>query len=356
VEVSIERMRHGTATDTPSVEPCTTIGERLSDFSFREATEQDFRGIEMLFERRGIAPGWTVWKYLENPDGVARVFIAADPRKTIVATLVHMPRRFTTADGRSITASQVVDIYIIPELRSRGVFLGLLDFADRIIDGARFGVPYQNAAIFGLCRDWEVLGSYQRWRFPVAIGNRLAGSALAFFAPLLNGLSQIYKVAFLPLVPQNLKMKRITRFGRNFELDIKAWHGVRSMDYLNWRFIDHPMGQYRAYEFFDDGESVGYCVLTRKAAHGVLSDFVTTRHSRGCLRLLVDHCWSEGIAQLGIRATGLSLGKLGFIRRPTNHDCTAVGLPEGHWIITPCDIHRRVLWLTSLQDRGQRER
>lgn len=312
--------------------------ERLSDYRFRTATEHDMHGIEELFERRGIAPGWAVWKFLENPDGVARVCVAENPRNTIVGMLAHMPRKFTTTDGESITALQVVDIYVAPELRDRGVFLGLLDFARSIITGPRFGLPNQYSAIFGLRVDWEILGPYDRWRFPIAIGNRLAECPLAFLSPLVNGLCRVYKVAFLPLLPRNLKMKRITRFNSNFEFDVEAGHGVRSADYLNWRFINHPKGNFHAYEFFDNGESVGYCVLTTIAGNANLADFVTSRRSRGCLRLLVDHCWSEGLAQLGIRGTGLSLGKLGFMRLASKGDCTAVELPGAHWIVTPCDL------------------
>lgn len=335
---SSKDLHHDAVRDNLSEVRDIPAGERLSDYRFRAATEHDMRGVEALFERRDIAPGWATWKFMENPDGVAQVCIAENSRKTIVGMLAHMPRKFTTADGESITALQVVDVYVVPELRDRGVFLGLLDFARRIIDGPRFGIPNQYSAIFGLRVDWEVLGPFDRWQFPIAIGSRLAGSTFAFLAPLVNGISRIYKVAFLPLFPGNLEMKRITRFNRNFEFDVKAGHGVRSADYLNWRFIDHPKGNFHAYEFFDNGESVGYCVLTMIAGNANMSDFVTSRRRRGCLRLLVDHCWGEGFAQLGIRGTGLSLGKLGFIRLASKSNCTAAELPGEHWIITPCDL------------------
>ena len=134
-------------------------------------------------------------------------------------------------------------------------------------------------------------------------------------------------------------MIRITRFSRDFELDVDATYGVRSAAHLNWRFIDNPVGKYRAYEFFDQGESVGYCVLTHTGSKAVLSDFVTLRHARGCLRLVIDHCWRNRITHVSIDGVGHSLGKLGFIPRSSERDCTAVGLPEGRWIVTRCDVH-----------------
>jgi hypothetical protein len=339
VVASSERLHHGADRGTLSLVRDIPAGERLSDYQLREATEHDMRGIEALFEARGIAPGWATWKYLKNPDGIARVCIAEDSHKTIVGMMAHMPRQFTTSDGEPIMALQVVDVYVVPEVRDRGVFLRLLEFGRRTIDGPRFGVPNHNSAIFGLLNNWEVLGPFECWRFPIAIGARLAGSAFAFLTPLVDGLSFLYKTALLPFVPANLEMKRITRFKQDFEIDVKASHGVRSADYLNWRFIDHPQGsRYRAYEFFDNGEPVGYCVLTQIAGNAMLSDFVVSRHNRGCTRLLVDHCWGEGVGLLGIRGTGLALGKLGFMRRPSKNNCTAADLPHGHWIVTPCDI------------------
>ena len=99
------------------------------DYTYREAEEADFPGVEDLLERRGIRRGWAAWKYLQNPDGIARVFIAEDPSKTIVGTLAYVPRRFWSGDGRSLTVMQAVDVFVNAELRDRGVFLGLLTFA-----------------------------------------------------------------------------------------------------------------------------------------------------------------------------------------------------------------------------------
>ena len=44
---------------------------RLGDYTFREAGHEDLPEIEALFERRGVAPGWAAWKYLDNPAGEA---------------------------------------------------------------------------------------------------------------------------------------------------------------------------------------------------------------------------------------------------------------------------------------------
>ena len=308
-----------------------------SGYTFREAGERDFPGIEELYAGRGIRPGWTDWKYRRSPDGRARVFVAENPDKTIVGTLAYLPRRFAIADGDSLTALQVVDIFLSVELRTQRVFLGLLDHVRQRIDGPRIGLPNHLSEVFGPKFGWYVLGPYEAWQFPVSVGGLREEKSMAFIAPLANALSRIYASCWLPGAPRNLEMRRITRFVRDYVLDSAAIHGERSADYLNWRFIENPVAKYFAFEFFEDDESVGYCVYSPVGSSAVLSDFVTTRRRRSCLRLFVEHCREKAFARIKFVGTGLQLSKFGFVHRRSKRKCTACKLPKGRWIITPCD-------------------
>jgi len=308
------------------------------DYTFREAGDHDFRGIEALFEQKGKGRGWAVWKYRKNPDGRARVFIVEDPGKTIVGTLAYLPRRFAIAGRGTLTVMQVVDIFLTAELRENRVFLGLLEFGRRHIREARIGVPNQFSSIFGSGPGWRVLGYYETWQFPVLIGGLLVGGTYAFAAPLLNVLSRIYLSAWLPGKHRDLEMRQISRFCRDYALDSAVNHGVRSADYLNWRFVDNPIGNYQVYEFVEKNETVGYCVFTRSDSTAKLSEFVATRRRRGCMRRLIEHCRETEFARISYSGTGLRLGSLGFIRHGYRHDCVAYKLPEGQWFVTGCDI------------------
>ncbi len=310
----------------------------LHDYEFRIAGEDDFPGIEKLFASGGKRRGWTTWKYLKNPDGLTRVFVAVGPGETIVGTLAHMPRRFTSTVTGTLTVMQVVDIFVSAELRNQGVFLGLLDFARKHIEGCRIGLPNDSSYVFGLGLGWRVLGPYETWRFPVSVGERFTGTALAFMAPVANAFSRIYELCWLSRIPRNLEMKRVVRFLRDYALDPAVIHGIRSADYLNWRFVDNPDGTYCVYEFLEGEESIGYCVYTHVGSSAVISDFVTLRRRRSCLRLLIDHCREKAIAGVRFSGTGLQLGKLGFVRGWSQPNCTACDAPEGQWMITSCDI------------------
>jgi len=213
----------------------------------------------------------------------------------------------------------------------------LLDHVRQRIDGPRIGLPNDSSEVFGPKFGWYVLGPYESWQFPVCIGRLFEGKPLAFIAPLANAFSRIYAACWLPGDPRNLEMRRVTRFNRDFVLDSAAIHGERSADYLNWRFMDNPVARYFAYEFFDDDESVGYCVYTPVGSSAILSDFVLIRHRRSCLRLFVEHCREKAFARIKFVGTGLQLSKLGFVHRRSKRKCTACKLPKGRWIITPCD-------------------
>lgn len=309
----------------------------LQDYSFREAGREDFFRIEDLFEGRVKGRDWASWKYLKNPDGPARVFIAEALDQTLIGTLAYMPRRFLTPDRGVLTVMQAVDIFLAAEFRSAGVFLKLYDFARSRISGPRIGVPNENSRVFGMGAGWQVLGPYQDWKFPVMLGARHANKTVGLGTSIANGFCRLYAACWLAGAKGDLRMTSVSRFRQEYPLDSAAIHGVRSADYLNWRFLDNPETKYQAYEFFDGEQSIGYCVFARVNSVAILSDLVTSRSHRRCLRLLVDHCRSQGITKLSFHGAGLPLAKLGFVRRKCDKDLIACDVPEGHWLVTPCD-------------------
>lgn len=318
----------------------------LRDYTFREAVPEDFEGIERLFADNNYSPkphpGWTIWKYRQSPDGPARVFVAEDSRGNIVGSMAYMPRRFTSAQTGPVVVMQVVDMFVSPALRKRGVFLRLLDYARKRMDVPKIGVPNESSAAFGSKAGWQILGPHETWQFPVSLGGLLAGKKVQFMAPLADLISSGYEFLRLAGRPRDLEMKPVDRFQTDYALDPDVIHGIRSAEYLNWRFIDNPIGRYASYEFYDDGEPVGYCVYAQVTTSAVISDFVAARRQKGCLHLLVDHCRDAGMTHLNFSGAGLQLKKLGFIHRSVDGNCNKYKAPDGHWMITRCDIDSEV--------------
>ncbi|NNE60744.1 MAG: hypothetical protein HKN35_07610 [Woeseia sp.] len=309
----------------------------LRGFTFREADDNDFPQIERLYASRGIRMGWSGWKYRGSPDGNARVMVAVDACNAIVGTMAYLPRRFSVPGGQLLTVWQVVDIFSSPKLREQRVFLGLLKYASELVVGPQFGLPNRNSRIYSRSPGWRVIGRYDVWLFPVKIGLLLANKPLAFFSPLFNAVSRIYAAGWLPGKARNIEMQTVEKFSRDYDLGPKHVYGVRSAAYLNWRYLDNPVSDYLAFEFFDGAEALGYCVFTKVGARGIISDFFATCSRRVCMRLFVAHCRRQGIAYISYSLTGPHLFSLGFVRAGRGGDCVGHSVPDGQWFIDACD-------------------
>lgn len=311
------------------------------DYIFREADETDLQGIAELFSRHDYGAknlDWLRWKYFDNPEGTARIFIAEDSDNKIVGLVAYLPRRFTSAESGTFSVMQSVDVFVAEEQRKKGLFSKISRFARSNTNVPKIGFPNKFSINFGLRSGWKILAHLERWGFPVAVGSLIAKKSFSLVAPLADMLSKVYAVMWLWGYPRDLKMKPITRFDKDFVVDSNLIHGIRSADYLNWRFINNPMETYSAYEFFEGKESIGYCVYIVDGSSAAIYDFVTNRRRRNCLRLFVEHCRGKRITYLSFVGVSLRLRRLGFLlRRDSAKAFMTYNLPEKIWMITMCD-------------------
>jgi hypothetical protein len=156
-------------------------------------------------------------------------------------------------------------------------------------------------------------------------------------APLADVLSRLYTFLWLGKHPKNIQMRPITRFERDHELDPHFIHGVRSAEYLNWRFIDNPLKSFLCHEFVENGLSLGYCVHEVCDSIAVILDLALTRRSRSCLRVLIDHCRHKGIHQVAFTSVGFRMRKYGFMKRGSASIFDTIDTPQGDWLITQAD-------------------
>ena len=315
-------------------------------FVCREAGENDFQGIADLLYRNNFAPEgldwsqreyieWLKWKYRANPDGPARIFIVVDPEETIVGLRVNLPRLLTSPATGEFIAYHGLDDLIDEKFHRRGLYSKLRRFGHERVP-ATFG--FASDVVIRVARRWgsRPVGPAQRWWFPATLGEGVAGKPFGFIAPLVNTLSRFYAFLWLGTCPRTIRMERVIRFEKDFDIDTSLVHGVRSAAYLNWRFIDNPMYRYSAYEFLDGDKSIGYCVYAARGSKAEIYDFVADRYKRGCLRLFVEHCRGLGFNHLRFRGFALRLRKYGFIpRRDSHNNCIASSeLPAGTWMLT----------------------
>ncbi|HXW84916.1 MAG TPA: hypothetical protein VEJ86_10960 [Candidatus Binataceae bacterium] len=71
-----------------------------------------------------------------------------------------------------------------------------------------------------------------------------------------------------------------------------SWNGYWSphdADFLNWRYLEHPVAQHLAFALVERGELAGYYVLRVDGARGWLSEFVTATAPRAYASTLLLH-------------------------------------------------------------------
>ena len=316
--------------------------DRQNDLNFRIAEESDFPAILDLFRRNDFGPqglDWLKWKYLKSPDGPARLYIAVLPDGTVVGIIVHLPRRVTGARTGPLLIFQNVDMLVDERMRGKRVYSRLGKLVRRERDYLMYGFPNEFSE-WTITDKVDTVLSMEIWKFPVSLGRAIAGRPYGFLRPLVDMLSRLYAFLRLGRPPKHLRMRPMERFDRDFELDSTSFHGVRSADYLNWRFVDNPASGWSVFGFFVGEECIGYCVYAKGSGVARIFDFVADRDQRKCLRLLVDHCFDLGISHLDFEGVGLELRKYGFLRRRSDAKLTLTDtwgdlkIPRGTWLFT----------------------
>jgi len=312
------------------------------EYTCREAKESDLAGIAELFRRHNLAANrvdMLIWKYFKNPDGPAKIYIGEDSKGAIVATRIYLPRMFTSLNTGDFLVRQSVDLLVAEEHRGTGVYSEVRQFQRDRRDYPAIGLPNELAKRITRTYpgDKRVYYPLDEWRYPVKPGQLFQKKPYRPLAPLANVLSRFYTFLWFGKHPKSIQMRPITRFERDYSLDPHFIHGIRSAEYLNWRFIDNPLKSFLCHEFMEDGRSLGYCVHEIRDSIAVILDLVLTHRHRGCLRVLVDHCRSKGISQLAFTSVGFRMRKFGFMRRGSAGDLDTVDTPPGEWLVTLAD-------------------
>lgn len=315
-------------------------------YSAREATEADLPAIADFFTSHDYGPKeleWLRWKLLDNPDGPAFMYVVEEVDGGIVGFQARLPRRFEGRLAGTFSARQEVDMFIAPQARKKGLRRKISEVGDLKRDYLVMGFPNRMYQSMMTLDDMETVIPMEKWAYPLNIGVLFANKPYGFVAPLANLVSRLYSSICLGSPASDIEMKPVERFERGYTIDMEFIHGVRSVEYLNWRFIDNPIRRYSAFEFYEGGESIGYCAYTEVNKAVELFDFVVDQHPKKCLRLLVDHCRAEGLSHISFKCAGFQLGGWGFVNRGATSDFimgdnrNGPYRPHGSWMITLAD-------------------
>lgn len=276
------------------------------------------------------------WLYRENPFGPARAWIAYEKDVEAVGMAAVFPRQIY-CDGDAVRGCVLGDLCIATKYRSLGPALQLQRACLECVRSGEFGLAYDFPSA-------TMLGIYQHLGMqPIATSVRMAkmlradekvgrilparvlsrpAAAAANFALSLTGQRSVD----LPGVEFQLQDAPCTSEYSDLAARIGSSLGactVRSAEYLNWRYRQHP---HRKYEFFvarRSTELLAYCTFTAEAGNAIIAELfgsIDDQALGNLLRQLVRLLRARGVATLslpvlnGDRRTGW-LRKMGFRAR-----------------------------------------
>jgi hypothetical protein len=247
--------------------------------------------IRFLSENLSAAPNAARfdWLYLENPYGRARAWMALNDSGETVGVAAAFPRHFSVA-GKATQVWVLGDFCIAPQYRTLGPAVSLqrasleslgtseavvcYDFPSQNMLSIyrRLGIPTLGQHI----RYAKVLRSEEKVRKYVR-NTMLAGPLIQIGNwTLARGLlshSHSHDITFS--LQEN-------EFGEEFDVidsaaaSHHAVRGLRNAQYLNWRYIRHPLKSYCVVTARRKSKLVGYAVVEAGGPHAMLADVRTT--------------------------------------------------------------------------------
>lgn len=260
----------------------------------RDADVERDRDELVSFQREHLTPraddARFDWLYLRNPHGKGRAWIAADGRSgRTVGIAGAFPRRMWL-DGKPGQGWILGDFCIAPENRSLGPALVLqracldslaseedtlcVDFPSQAMLAVymRLGVRTSiNLALrVRLLRIDTKVRNFVPFDF-LARGISAVGNSILKFQPLPRAVSGSLEVsAHHGPFGEEFSAFDLANAGRH------GLQGLRTADYLNWRYRDNPLGQYHAVVVRRGSELLGYAVLEIRGMDCVLADLQLT--------------------------------------------------------------------------------
>ncbi len=273
-------------------------------FDVRRVVPAEFDGVyDLVDEAFGVKRPRALydWMYRRNPYGPARCWVARDrANERLVASAAAWP--WPMARGRqAIEGSQAGDWVVAPGWQGHGLSGLCADVrASHPAYAKRVTLSWPNEKSRGVAiklrRDHMIIGPVPKavlilngqrcltergWPTPI----RSAGGAV------LDAASATWRKLLLP-TRTGRAIEEVRRFDSSFDTVTEramTWPGLwppHGAEFLNWRYLDRPQGQYAAFALVDGAEIAGYYVLKIDQPAGWVMEFAaptSPRHIGGAL-------------------------------------------------------------------------
>lgn len=219
--------------------------------------------------RRSEAAFWQ-WQFIENPyvarDNIPLWVVKSDDQ--IVGQVAAIPVLFKLGNEER-QALWIVDYVVLPEYRSGGIGIRLLQTSESWCPVSLTLGYNENAAMVMSRLKWKLLGRIHRYQILLFPGHAI--QKISHFAPARHLANLLYR----PLRPAAKKLppaaagavRQLTQFDSSFD---ELWREasvqwpcaiVRSSRFLDWQFKKQPGKKYDILGYFEAERLLGYVVL-----------------------------------------------------------------------------------------------
>jgi hypothetical protein len=259
------------------------------------------------------------WLYLQNPHGAARVWIAVEVGTEQTVGMASAFPRMLSLNGSSCPGYVLGDFCIDVEHRSLGLAVRLQKACSEFAGSTSLTPHYDfpSDRMMAIYRRMEIapIGQMVRWSKPLRMERKIgkavrSGKLARYLALPMNKILKwkdsmpMWDARWSIAEHEGECADEFTQLARN----VGSQYGVcveRSAEYLNWRFLRHPLVRHRLLTARWGGQLTGYVMFSRTAEDAKIVDLFGLGDAAMWTALvarLVIFCHARKIATVSIPA------------------------------------------------------
>jgi hypothetical protein len=319
-----------------------------SKLTFRRLQPDDYKGISSLYSavyEIQIGEQYWNWKYYQNPFGSHIIFVTLDGERIVGQTgAIPVKVKF---NNRDFIACQTLDNIVLPDFKRGGTFFKLIKLQidkackDDLLFMYGFSVPvtfkvgtrfFRFRSVSAVNR-WSFIlspASYFAKKYKIPVVSRFVGYLMSVFITMRR-VRRFLKEPGGEVTEINRFDERFDNFWKE-QADDYEIATVRDTTYLNWRYIDNPMKEYKIFTHVSDNKINGFIVTTvvsEEVRRGLIVDVLIDHNRKGVVESLfsaaIDFFIKEKTDTVNLWLPGHVpivpyIEKLGFVRRDTEHN------------------------------------
>ncbi len=341
--------------------------DRLIDFIRRILVETGAQKADIF--------GFDLWRWQCLTPGFETLVVVAEDGGQIVGCF-HLVSKPMTVSGSPGRAALLQELAVLPDYRRRGVFMQMAEYARARVAELGWDVTYSMPNL----RSYPGFVKHQGYRLlawvPIRVRPLQVGRFLSDRLPLkrlwlLSGrlVSGLYDFIFPLRSPvAGEEIAPIDRFTSEVDPMAHSVVGqtgiglVRDARFLNWRFLDKPTSEYRAWGLRRAGQLLAY-VVTRQARLFntdclLLMDWGYLPGEEQALLALIAHRLRAGredkaalAVTMGFHPFFRRMGRLGFVAAPERLNPHPIPLiAQRHTDRISDEVYNLSRWLITLAD------